>query len=321
MLENVEADFLSYSYDPADIAETCQDDLSGINWFVILSGIVIALGVWISWLPQQVTFVVKKSTFGVSFWYILLTQVANWCPFINAVYLSWDLFHCCASYVSFWDCQKLLLALYQLAISVFSVTCIYICYVIYYDPVGPPDMVEPQNQELDMEYSDAVFDITDKAMIDQPQVDKKRQQGRRTQIIIFIVYYIFTAIAVSVGFVMIFAAGPYSPPILFYSLCITTVGVLSVLIQFTPQIYVTWKLKSSGNLSLVMLILQAPGTWVWLVYLIYYETWTTWLSTLVAATQVTILLCQVVYYDFIAKRYKGEAEAEKILSNSSPNVQ
>lgn len=125
--------------------------------------------------------------------------------------------------------------------------------MIYYDPVGPPEMVEAQNQEVDMEYSDAVFDITDKAMIDQPQVGKKRQEGRRTQIIIFIVYYILTAIAVLVGFVMIFAAGPYAPPIIFYSYCITTVGVLSVLIQFTPQIYVTWKLKVRSEIRFLFL--------------------------------------------------------------------
>jgi len=90
-----------------------------------------------------------------------------------------------------------------------------------------------------------------------------------------------------------------------YSYILGFISAIVVLIQFTPQIYITFKLKKSGSLSLIMLIIQTPGTWVWLVYLVVAgENWSTWLSTLVAAIQVTILLCQVLYYDHIVKRFK-----------------
>ena len=59
-----------------------------------------------------------------------------------------------------------------------------------------------------------------------------------------------------------------------------------------------------------MLVIQSPGTWIWFVDLIWSGVhWATWLSTLVAAVQVTMLLIQVIYYDFIVhylRKRKGE---------------
>ena len=56
---------------------------------------------------------------------------------------------------------------------------------------------------------------------------------------------------------------------------------------------------------MVMLVIQTPGTWIWLVYLVAaHENWSTWLSTFVAAVQVSILLGQVLYYDYFAAMLK-----------------
>jgi len=73
-----------------------------------------------------------------------------------------------------------------------------------------------------------------------------------------------------------------------------------------------------------MLIIQSPGTWVWLLYLIIAgENWSTWLSTLVAAAQVTVLLCQVLYYDYLKAYFIGKQEEHaKIITDdySSPSM-
>lgn len=58
-----------------------------------------------------------------------------------------------------------------------------------------------------------------------------------------------------------------------------------------------------------MLIIQTPGTWVWFIYLVAAkENWSTWLSTFVAATQVTILLGQVIYYDYLIARCRKKSK-------------
>ena len=58
-----------------------------------------------------------------------------------------------------------------------------------------------------------------------------------------------------------------------------------------------------------MLLIQTPGTWIWLAYLIAdHQNWSTWISTLVAAVEVSVLLCQVLWYDCFAKRFGKKAE-------------
>ena len=82
---------------------------------------------------------------------------------------------------------------------------------------------------------------------------------------------------------------------------------------------------ASKALSLVMLLIQTPGTWIWLAYMILSGlNWSTWISTLVAATEVTILLFQVLWYEYgrrlIFGKKPGES-AEEILAEASPLVQ
>ena len=67
-----------------------------------------------------------------------------------------------------------------------------------------------------------------------------------------------------------------------------------------------------------MLLIQAPGTWVWFVSLVFQEHWAVWMSTLVAAIEVSILLSQVLYYDYILGNRKGRssrtiAESDEIF--------
>ena len=81
-----------YSYTPITANSDCTVD---DGWFDIAFGIFLTVGIYISWLPQQIEFIRKKSTFGVSSLYIVLTQIANWTPFINALYLDWNKFQCC----------------------------------------------------------------------------------------------------------------------------------------------------------------------------------------------------------------------------------
>ena len=65
-----------------------------------------------------------------------------------------------------------------------------------------------------------------------------------------------------------------------------------------------------------MLILQTPGTWIWLVeQLATKQHWSTWLSTFVAACQVSVLLVQVLYYDvFLKKCRKGAPEDANVIN-------
>mmetsp|Transcript_8423 Transcript_8423/g.35215 ORF Transcript_8423/g.35215 Transcript_8423/m.35215 type:complete len:321 (-) Transcript_8423:48-1010(-) len=283
--------------------------------FDIVFGILLAIGVWISWLPQQVEFAMKKSTFGVSSLYVILTQVANWTPFINALYLDHDTFKCC-TYISFWECQESLIAVYQLGISVFSVVCIHILYVVFYTPTEPAivahelgwdDEIDAHAPPGDLNTAPGeAVEVGDGAI---PVSKEYVKQARRKQLIFFVLFNLLVAVCIAAGFIFMWITYPYSPLVVWYSYGLSAIGVLAVLFQFTPQIYMTYKIKERGSLSIVMLLIQTPGTWIWLLYLVADgQNWSTWISTLVAAVEVSILLCQVLWYDCFRKRFGKHAQ-------------
>jgi len=312
--------FTIATYEPVTSSE-CYDQL---GWFDITFGVLLTIGIWVSWLPQQIEFYRKKSTFGVSSAYIVLTQIANWTPFINALYLDWDTFQCC-KYISFWQCQESLITIYQLGISTFSVFCIYIFYVIYYDPtdLSAADKIPSPQMEQPSEYDS----LTKPGLVAEEREELIRSQTppevrtreKKKQVIIFIVYHICTLCVIVVGYMIIAIAGAYSTPIVWYAYILGFISAIVVIIQFAPQIYITYKLKTAGSLSLVMLVIQTPGTWVWFVYLVAaHENWSTWLSTFVAATQVSILLGQVIYYDYFLARWRKRHK--QALVNESDEI-
>lgn len=279
--------------------EECIANVESITPVALWFGVLIAIGVWISWLPQQVQFLRSKSTFGVSYWWILLTQAANWAPFIIGLYTNWDLFRCC-SYLDFWDCQKTLVTMWQLGISTFSVTCIFILYVMYYDPIGPTVIKYLRENPLEEVH------ISDKVRLNAANYKDVTRKAKFIKFILSVGFMVLVFVSIVIGYFIMYVTDPQSSELKVYTIFLSVIGVLSVVVQFTPQIYITYKLKTSGNLSLVMLIIQTPGTWVWLFYMVVVDPqdWTVWLSSFVAGSQVSVLLAQVIYYDFCFNRKK-----------------
>lgn len=72
----------------------------------------------------------------------------------------------------------------------------------------------------------------------------------------------------------------------------TIAGVLAA-IQYVPQIYYTWKLKDLKSLSMITLIIQAPGAFLFALSLglrVGVEGWSTWLVYIVTGGLQFILI-------------------------------
>lgn len=75
-------------------------------------------------------------------------------------------------------------------------------------------------------------------------------------------------------------------------------GAICVVVQWGPQIWLTWKLQEVGSLSIVMLCLQLPGDLV-LVYVlavVQKTNWTTILAYAVTAVEFAILLAMCIWF-------------------------
>jgi hypothetical protein len=182
----------------------------------------------------------------------------------------------------------------------------YFFFVYYYNPYGPkesdiPDIVQHKEQKV-------------------------------LHWLLFCIYVVVVILMFLVGYVIILITGPYSSAMMLYAYIMGIIGVIAVVIQYLPQIYQIYKLKvriiiinltkkinslvtkTSGNLSLVALMMQAPGTWIWAFFMIFGEpqNWSTWSSSLVSSIEMTIILFQVIYYDHLLRYLQRKAKQDAV---------
>ena len=91
-----------------------------------------------------------------------------------------------------------------------------------------------------------------------------------------------------------------------------TFGVLATLlaaIQFLPQIYTTWRLQTVGSLSIPMMCIQTPGSFVWVGSLaarLGWQGWSTWGIYLVTGCLQGWLLAMSVWFEIRDRKQKSQ---------------
>jgi uncharacterized protein with PQ loop repeat len=68
--------------------------------------------------------------------------------------------------------------------------------------------------------------------------------------------------------------------------------------QYLPQIWTTLKLKDGGNLSIINLLIQAPGSMINAVFMWVGQSdhWTTWVSSFLLSIEQFVLLSLVIFF-------------------------
>lgn len=92
-------------------------------------------------------------------------------------------------------------------------------------------------------------------------------------------------------------------------------GVLSTIlaaIQYFPQIYTTFRLKAVGSLSIPMMCIQTPGSFVWAASLaarLGRSGWSAWGIYLVTGCLQGTLLCMGIFFELSNIKSAREAAA------------
>lgn len=81
----------------------------------------------------------------------------------------------------------------------------------------------------------------------------------------------------------------------------TLFGLLALgvgFVQYFPQLYTTYKLKHTGSLSIIMMLVQIPGGYMFGLSLMMRKDshWSTWISVMAAASFQLTLLIMALYY-------------------------
>lgn len=250
----------------ADAPETLppsDDCLRPSSLQSLLIGIWLMTGAAAAFIPQYISIVKKKSSFGISYLFLIAGLSAAAFTGANAGLLNWPHIACCwTQKLSFGDCIANNLAFLQIFFNLVWFTILAILFIVYCVPV--------------------VGHFTSE------ECEKSRKWAKIALVALAIL--VSSICVTSAVFFYVFHAR--SVQIAEFADWVGYVGAVAMALQYLPQIRTTMALQSSGSLSVVTLLITLPGY----VLTIYFQgilnsaPLSTWLPNVFASIELLLLI-------------------------------
>eukprot|EP00026_Physarum_polycephalum_P011719 Phypoly_transcript_11960.p1 GENE.Phypoly_transcript_11960~~Phypoly_transcript_11960.p1 ORF type:complete len:321 (+),score=45.38 Phypoly_transcript_11960:112-1074(+) len=266
-------------------------------------GWLLTLGTVISFIPQMYALIVNKSLDGLSALTWALNYLSNMCTMVNAVMLNWTEIQCCQE-LPVLKCIENIVPLVQLGSPTVCTLIVFGLTTIYSDKLTDKELVVQAELKANMKRSFADF----------IEFIFGSYSFVRS---LFVASILLTLACAGAGAALMVFAGIFHYATILYADIIGIFAVVFLMIMYIPQLYTTFKAKHTGSLSVVTLLIQAPGSLV-VVYFDAIEShlsWTTWVPFLVSAIQQFILIFMCFYYYLRNRKSKPQSETEPLLSS------
>ncbi|OAP64970.1 hypothetical protein AYL99_00942 [Fonsecaea erecta] len=277
------------------------EEIARISYTNFALSLLILVGILISYLPQHIRIIQLRSSFGLSPYFVLLGTTSGTCAFANILVLprSRADVACCREVDQF-ACVAGLLGIHSLLL-----------FLIFFPrnqlPSAPPE--EDVADGLDANPPDY------SATSDTPPPSPVKETAPlapsyRTALVVVAICVLHAAVTAILSFYFIYAAPRHAQS------WANFLGILSTVlasIQYFPQIYTTFTLKRVGSLSIPMMCIQTPGSFVWagsLAARLGPEGWSAWGVYLVTGCLQGTLLAMGSYFE-IARRRKEKEELKR----------
>lgn len=241
----------------------------------IAVGSILLVGVTAAYVPQVVEIAVKRSSVGVSGFFVVLALLSASCTAVNAMLVFWPMIECCAA-VAVGQCIAINLPNLQLVLPLLFSFAVLFTYAFFSVPVL--DVISPEQATAHRNYGFAALAaalLLNLAAFLVPLLLYVSHRGTAAQALLY---------AQVAGY-----AG----------------GALAML-TFLPQIWATWKLKQKGSLSLPALIVMFVGNWIVAVYLYLNAGGISLISqNVVTAVEIGVLLGLLVVFAIQRRRRRG----------------
>jgi len=275
-------------------ARECTSLLSPSIWNLLFS-FAIFLGILISYLPQHHRIISRGTSEGISPLFLLLGVTSGTCGFLNILILSWGVLGCCGKGIGVFNCFAASMGVAQVGLQWGCFAVILALFLIYFPRANPLEPAAPSSS------------------LSSPKVA------------------VAVAVASAIHFVAMAAASFYlsllhshsstgdpnspSPPSDVLVKWANFLGLQSMVVaslQYIPQLYTTWKLKHVGSLSIPMMCIQTPGSFVWAVSLAFRQgtKWSSWVTYVCTGILQGALLARCIVWELKerAQRKKGEPD-------------
>ncbi|KAI8320870.1 hypothetical protein GQ54DRAFT_262792 [Martensiomyces pterosporus] len=274
----------------------CEDVPSSQN--TVLTAL-LCVGTFLSYLPQHIKILNRRSSDGISPYFILLGTVGAGSNITNIALLQFLAMQCC-TVQTVGACLAGLLGIFQVAIqgAMFYIT--FILYMLFF-----PD----KNK-----YEHAAAAVADD---DSSNGSATGSAARitlewRTALWVAGAIVAHTLICILMSTALVTVIGPYAALTRTWASLLGLFSLCLTCLQFIPQIIKTWRSGSVGAISIPMMMMQTPGGFVF-AYSIAIRpgvNWSSWISTFVAATFQGILLIICLLFEARAKDTHGASAGD-----------
>ncbi|RMZ91886.1 hypothetical protein DV736_g848, partial [Chaetothyriales sp. CBS 134916] len=277
---------------PATPSEHCLA-LTHVSYTNFAISLLLFIGILVSYLPQHIRIIILRSSFGISPYFVLLGVTSGTCAFANILVLPTSRADmACCHEISGFACFAGLLGVAQVGMQWSCFGVILLLYLIFF----------PRS------------DTSTKA----PHHADPAHPSFRTAVVVAIICVLHAVLVtiLSCYFVLAHASGLQT-----WANVLGISATVLASIQYFPQIYTTYVLKRVGSLSIPMMCLQTPGSFVWAASLAVRlgpEGWSAWGVYCVTGCLQGTLLVMGIYYEVTNRRREKRDLQERMgLANGS----
>ncbi|KAJ5736255.1 uncharacterized protein N7483_001380 [Penicillium malachiteum] len=256
------------------LSPICRE-LASPGVFQTVLSVLIIFGIFVSYLPQHIRIITRRSSFGISPYFILLGFTSGTSAFANILVFpktAQDV--ACCHEIRGIACFAGLLGVFQMSMQWLSFFLILLLFVIYF-----PRATSPTNPVASVSTNPS-------------------GPTHRTAISIAAICVLHAVVTVIISV----ALALRQPSAL--AAWANFLGILAAIlasIQYFPQIYTTLRLQCVGSLSIPMMCIQTPGSLVWAASLAAREGlkgWSIWGVLVVTASLQGTLLMLAIYFEY-----------------------
>ncbi|EAY06175.1 PQ loop repeat family protein [Trichomonas vaginalis G3] len=238
-----------------------------IIWTIV--GTVLLIITIVSYIPQPIKIMQKRSSYGLAPVSTFFSTICLWLIVFNVICLKWEDFVALFHHLNFRSYARFL--------------TFANCFSQYFLMSQVPYLIM------------LFYDTNLRLGLDQSDIKKGWKQFRSVSMIAVLTYssciLIWGIIGVTCGFTS------HAMDLLGHAAGIA--GFIIEVLQFLPQIYKTFKMRSSGSLSLLMLEIQAPVNIANAMFMCFgnHESWTTYAASLADGFWEFVLLAMCLYFN------------------------
>jgi len=280
-------------------------------WTLALS-LFLCIAAVVSYLPQHLRIIWAGTSEGFSPWYLLLGATSGSAGVLNILIVQWQLFRCCRV-LNAGACLESLLGFFQVTLIWLLFIIILVLFLMYFPAHLKTQGVTPLVPSTGYGAMSGTAGQTgdtagaDTASARLGRLDRKPLPERTTTtpewrlaVTLSIVVAVHFGLLLLLTLALLFTLPPTTPPhplLTYLATFLGVSGIVLTVLQFAPQIHMTYSSGLVGALSLGTMFLQIPGTVVFVLSLALRPgtDWTTWLPFAVAggmqAALLVICLC------------------------------